>query len=339
MDPELNNESLLALLKHNFLLHYNGNRTPFGLWLHGAWFLRSSDRSQVYQEFIQWMQTTAGNDVWFVSTSELIKWMQSPLSTEQMMSGFPCPARAPATETESVCDGLDDDDNGFVDERLVKNCYVQNHFFQTCFDCPVRYPRVTEPVPPVNPNPQENCNQPDGGCANGVWNNCQCICTGHWDSAKDGFCPDLEYRCTIPKLFNAKDKYYFCPVGEINSGPMQQDPNCPGKTVPKNGCYYGNWENCQCKCIGEGDSKTDGFCRDSNGACMVRKVFDEPSRTFSCPGRFFLIFYFILLTSRNTNYLLDFKFSVEAATSDASISWLTNPFSAAFSVAASMFLA
>ena len=75
-------ESVLKTWRHNFLYRYDGNRTPFGLWLHGSypnqWLREAPWRIQALADFIDWAQNYAG--VYFVTMNDCLDYMESPRS-------------------------------------------------------------------------------------------------------------------------------------------------------------------------------------------------------------------------------------------------------------------
>jgi len=73
MDPGGSDAQALATLQTNFLAHYNGNRSPMGVFLHaGVWV----DRAQTMSAFLDWVQTF--QDVWLVGLGALVEYMRSP---------------------------------------------------------------------------------------------------------------------------------------------------------------------------------------------------------------------------------------------------------------------
>jgi len=70
MDPIV--PDILGLLKDNFLAHYNGNRSPMGIWLHPAW-IAYPNHTEILNEFIEW--TLHIDNVWFITGKQLIQYM------------------------------------------------------------------------------------------------------------------------------------------------------------------------------------------------------------------------------------------------------------------------
>jgi hypothetical protein len=130
MDPPGTATFLLDLLKANFDRHYNGNRAPFGVYLHGAWLLGDTARVQVLVDFLAYVASKS--NVFFATPRRIVNWMKNPVPASQVAAtpDFQCPAAVPtASET---CDGLDNDKNGVIDDNLLRSCG-----FTTVRACPL----------------------------------------------------------------------------------------------------------------------------------------------------------------------------------------------------------
>ncbi|KAI9006228.1 hypothetical protein BC832DRAFT_526221, partial [Gaertneriomyces semiglobifer] len=149
MDPPGTPEFLMELLQHNFRIHWEGTRTPMGLWLHVAWFMQdeNADRLALLNDFIAWTRVYTNNQVYYVTGSQLIEYMRNPVSLQDMQTSniFECPD--PTYSTVEVCNGLDDDGNGLVDEGVLNRCNLGSYFTDTCFRCPTERPSPMNPVP------------------------------------------------------------------------------------------------------------------------------------------------------------------------------------------------
>jgi hypothetical protein len=73
-------EDTLALLKRNFQRHYNGNKAPFGVFTHAAYFFGDTqpplERKLGYADFLDYLGTL--NDVYIVSIARALEWVKSP---------------------------------------------------------------------------------------------------------------------------------------------------------------------------------------------------------------------------------------------------------------------
>jgi len=73
---EEDGESIQKIFTQNFLDHYTKEKTPFPLFFHSAWFFNRPHRKEAFFKFID--SILALPDVYFVTSSELINWMQNP---------------------------------------------------------------------------------------------------------------------------------------------------------------------------------------------------------------------------------------------------------------------
>ncbi|KAI9199630.1 uncharacterized protein BJ171DRAFT_562624 [Polychytrium aggregatum] len=180
MDPNpapgavtLTQSDIVALLKYNFLNHYNGTRLPFGMYLHAAVALPTIEavRLPAYIEFIQWTQQF--DDVYWVSNQQLLSWMLNPTDIEHSLVSHSLGCFAPATDPSNVeiCDGIDNTGNGIVDAGLVSDCYFPStqSSFRTCFGCPTSDPSTSNPVPGFQSPSTAGKFVPDTGCFNQTW--------------------------------------------------------------------------------------------------------------------------------------------------------------------------
>lgn len=76
MDPGGSRESLVAMLKENLTLRYNGNRAPLGIWLHAQTWL-NAETAGALNDFLDW--ALEKEDVRVVSLSTLEKWTRDPV--------------------------------------------------------------------------------------------------------------------------------------------------------------------------------------------------------------------------------------------------------------------
>ena len=82
--------SIQKIFTENFLDRYTKDKTPFPLFFHSAWFFNRPHRAEAFFAFID--SILALPDVYFVTSQELIKWMQDPqpLSVLQNSDFFGC---------------------------------------------------------------------------------------------------------------------------------------------------------------------------------------------------------------------------------------------------------
>jgi len=168
MDQDYNNGKLLDILKDNFNYRYNGNRQPMAIAVHAVHCIEPEAKVNLYRDFIKW--AIGKKDVYFVTYSQLIEYMKNPVKASDL-SGHPaisCDKFSTVVvdnDTE-ICDGVDNNGDGNIDEGLIESCNFSTAFFNTCFGCPSSIPSIENPVPARNGN---RVIVPDQGCPEGTW--------------------------------------------------------------------------------------------------------------------------------------------------------------------------
>ncbi|KAH3760829.1 glycoside hydrolase/deacetylase [Pelomyxa schiedti] len=74
MDPAEGGWSLLELLKHDFHKHYDGRRSPFGIWMHPGWL--TAGRFSVLKQFLEYVRALPGE--------EIVRFVQHPKTITQL---------------------------------------------------------------------------------------------------------------------------------------------------------------------------------------------------------------------------------------------------------------
>jgi hypothetical protein len=125
------------------------------------------------KDLIEYMQSFP--DVWFVTNQQLISWVQDPVPVSKMGAKFPCNLPPQDPKNVEVCDGIDNNGDGKVDEGLVQDCQPDSMTsFSSCFGCPVSTPTLSNPVPAV---PGGSKTIPNDGCPNrGTWDPAAGVC-------------------------------------------------------------------------------------------------------------------------------------------------------------------
>jgi peptidoglycan/xylan/chitin deacetylase (PgdA/CDA1 family) len=120
-----------ALWKTNFIQHYNGNRAPFGLFLHATsesqWLSRPGyidDRVNTLNAFITW--ASAHSNTWFITCRDLVNYMMAPV-----------PVSAAATNSNFLTLT-----NAYYTNPTTCS-YSNSHNFTVCGDCLPAAPRYT----------------------------------------------------------------------------------------------------------------------------------------------------------------------------------------------------
>ncbi|KAN0134880.1 carbohydrate esterase [Lactarius tabidus] len=175
---EVNDTATLEYMQKTFTAHYTGNRQPIGLYTHPIHTANtypgvvvSNSTIEMINTFLDWAQEQ--QDVWIVSTEQLLAWVQNPVPASQLDSVDALKCSTPAVD-EAICDGIPDNEQGLLDL-----CDFSDFPFYTCYGCP-----VVEPTPD-NPNPAQDTS--DGqqlrfrlpaNCSTAFWDpiNGQCVC-------------------------------------------------------------------------------------------------------------------------------------------------------------------
>ena len=130
--------NVLDMLQQNFLEHIQGNRAPFGIFLHAAW-LSDDAHVNAFNDFISWARDFHG--VWLVTNHQLIEWMKDPHKVSEMENFGPVQYSSPPVG-EDITDGVDNDGDGYIDEELVNFCSYADgsSYFYTTAECPLQFP-------------------------------------------------------------------------------------------------------------------------------------------------------------------------------------------------------
>ncbi|KAJ3091843.1 hypothetical protein HK102_013226 [Quaeritorhiza haematococci] len=163
---------VVKLWQDNFNRHYNGNRAPFGVYLHVLWIARDREnRIAALREFIQW--TLRNPDVYWVTNQQLLGWINNPTDIAGSRTNPALGCRTKPTGS-NICDGVSNvapEQCVWNDANVISGYYA----FNTCFGCPSRPPNVTEPGP-VPSKTSSRCFVPDQGCGNQAWDPVGCRC-------------------------------------------------------------------------------------------------------------------------------------------------------------------
>ena len=92
--PFITDESIwFNFFVNNFNRHYEGNRAPFGIYAHAAWFFYPG-RLEGLMAFLDWLQEK--DDIYIVSVDKMLKWVRNPtpLSEIDGFTDWQCPAKS-----------------------------------------------------------------------------------------------------------------------------------------------------------------------------------------------------------------------------------------------------
>ncbi|XP_039957672.1 chitin deacetylase 7 [Bactrocera neohumeralis] len=115
-------DTLFEWMVDNFKRHYDGNRAPFGMYLHAAWFQRGRHYFEAFRKFLLYVNTLP--DVYLTTASGVIHYMKHPT----LGKPFPgCPKKPNTTCIKRNC-GLRKMESG------------ETRYMNVCDTCPSVYP-------------------------------------------------------------------------------------------------------------------------------------------------------------------------------------------------------
>jgi len=118
------------------------------MWLHYTW-ISTPTRVQILKDFYAFLSNYP--NVFFATPKQVLAWMKNPVPASQvhLMPEFACPSLRPATASPEVCNGIDDDLNGIVDDGTgaPNFCMFTEGSFYSCTSCPRGYPALSGVIP------------------------------------------------------------------------------------------------------------------------------------------------------------------------------------------------
>lgn len=101
----------------------------------------------MYNGVISFIQSIASKpNVWFVTNQQLLQWIKNPVKASELGNQPYMQCTKPVIPKE-ICNGLDDDHNGTIDDGLINSCNFNATVMNTCFNCPSSAPTLTNPTP------------------------------------------------------------------------------------------------------------------------------------------------------------------------------------------------
>ncbi|CAN8003902.1 chitin deacetylase 1 [Ixodes scapularis] len=133
----ISGEQFYNFLNHNLDRHYKTNRAPLGLYFHAGWLKLNPE---YLDAFIQWIDETLDkNDVFFVTMTQVLQWMQQPTELSSIRDFAPwkekCDVKGQAyCSLPNACP---------LTTRELPGETIRLH---TCVECPQNYPWLEDPT-------------------------------------------------------------------------------------------------------------------------------------------------------------------------------------------------
>lgn len=125
-------DALLEIMIKNFKRHYEGTRSPFGFYVHAAWFDKNPNNFEAYLKFLDYLQTF--EDVHLVTAQRALEWVRNPSDLKNLKNSWPtcAPVREDACGTPKAC-------------KLAKG--EEERYMTLCGNvCPNQYPWLGNPL-------------------------------------------------------------------------------------------------------------------------------------------------------------------------------------------------
>eukprot|EP00056_Hartaetosiga_gracilis_P000580 m.39090 g.39090 ORF g.39090 m.39090 type:complete len:165 (+) comp10263_c0_seq1:25-519(+) len=125
-------EDALLYFRHNFNRHFQTNRAPFNIYLHGVWLLNNAHVLEALKEFMD--ELLQRPEVYFVTQMQAIEWMKRPqtLANIGALDAWKCNTHIPGPETCSNSEA-----NACVYTDPVTGNPIT---MTTCAECPPEFP-------------------------------------------------------------------------------------------------------------------------------------------------------------------------------------------------------
>lgn len=134
----LSGDQFYNFLNFNFERHYKTNRAPLGLYFHAAWL---KNNPEFLDAFLFWIDEISANhnDVYFVTMTQVIQWIQDPHSLGDIKNFEPWKEKCsvqerPACSVPHAC------------KLVSKEIPGETNYLHTCSNCPNNYPWLNDPT-------------------------------------------------------------------------------------------------------------------------------------------------------------------------------------------------
>lgn len=136
----LTGDQFYNFLNYNFDRHYQQNRAPMGLYFHAAWL---KNNPEMLEAFLFWIDEISEkhDDVYFVTMTQVIQWMQNPRTKNEVKNFEPWKDKCTVTEGRSCLVG--NPNSCSLTSKELPGETIRLH---TCMRCPNNYPWLNDPT-------------------------------------------------------------------------------------------------------------------------------------------------------------------------------------------------
>jgi peptidoglycan/xylan/chitin deacetylase (PgdA/CDA1 family) len=129
-------QAMYDLLLKNFNDQYNGNRAPYGIYTHAAYFIGDSadaaQRRDGYAMFLDYLATL--KDVYIVSVSQALEWVRNPTAASNITNFAPWQGE------------LVQEDQCLFPRTCTLDHMGSIRYMKTCQPCPTKFPWLGNPL-------------------------------------------------------------------------------------------------------------------------------------------------------------------------------------------------
>jgi len=134
----LTGDQFYNFLNYNFDRHYQQNRAPLGIYFHAAWL---KNNPEFLEAFIFWIDEILEkhSDVYFVTMTQVIQWIQNPRTKSEMKTFEPWKDKCDIPHGRAC---LNPNSCSLTSKELPGET-IRLH---TCLRCPRNYPWINDPT-------------------------------------------------------------------------------------------------------------------------------------------------------------------------------------------------
>merc|ERR1712018_33204 len=116
----LSGDQFYNFLTHNFYRHYDQNRAPMSLFFHAAWL---KNNPEFLDAFLYWVDEIieSHNDVYFVTMTQVIQWIQNPQNSDNARNFEPWKERCHLNQNKHV---LPQTDASYLQKNFLGKLFI-----------------------------------------------------------------------------------------------------------------------------------------------------------------------------------------------------------------------